>query len=551
MAFKEHLHFITIAVILAHLLHFGAVNADNPCAKPDADFKCVGNGCPSKCHGSTYTCHAKNDSQNEEVLECRHADLFTGSLGRDVGTLAVLFVFLAMSSAGGIGGGGVIIPILSVVTMFPPYFAVPLSSTAIVGASIVQFIFQIQRRHPMPGAEHRRLIDFYTIIILLPMALAGTVIGVNVNSVSPSWLILGVVTLVLTFTTYKTFKKGIDLRRKEAAVRFQKITTVRRNYDSKSDFRHESQGSGDEDDELLIADYTKDPDEWGTTRDPTAINSMEDDHGPVIPNDVEMAQRDSNQAELNEAKRKLLEEEAAFPWKPILITLFELGGVVVFSLIRGGSGTSMAGVTCGAPSYWGVQFATFLFLCLCAGLGFLYVKRQHKRRVAVNYTFVDGDIDYVHGGVGKYLIFALLAGFLAGFLGIGGGMVLAPMLLQLGIHPLVSAATTAYMTLFSAAGSFTQFIILERVPLDYGAALFVLACLASTLGQILVFTYVRKTGKTSVIAFILGIVICLAAIMLAVSGGIQLKDDYDQHKSFGFRPLCNQPKPTNSSSTRF
>lgn len=31
MAFKEHLHFITIAVILAHLLHFGAVNADNPC----------------------------------------------------------------------------------------------------------------------------------------------------------------------------------------------------------------------------------------------------------------------------------------------------------------------------------------------------------------------------------------------------------------------------------------------------------------------------------------------------------------------------------------
>lgn len=102
----------------------------------------------------------------------------------------------------------------------------------------------------------------------------------------------------------------------------------------------------------------------------------------------------------------------------------------------------------------------------------------------------------------------------------------------------VSAATTSYMTLFSAAASFTQFVILERVPLDYGIAFFILGCIASSLGQFLLFRYVQRTGKMSIVAFVLGSVIGIAVIMLVVSGGLQLKDDHDQGRSFGFTSLC-------------
>ena len=102
----------------------------------------------------------------------------------------------------------------------------------------------------------------------------------------------------------------------------------------------------------------------------------------------------------------------------------------------------------------------------------------------------------------------------------------------------VSAATTAYMTLFSAAASFTQFVLLDRVPFDYGLILCGLACIASVCGQIALYTYVRRTGNTSIIAFILAAAIGTANVMLLVSGVIEVKGDYDEGKSFGFNSLC-------------
>ncbi|EGD79068.1 hypothetical protein PTSG_02036 [Salpingoeca rosetta] len=573
------------------------------------NYTCPSGGCPDDCSSPMYLCNRDVDlATNTTDFQCDHVDLFSSTgVGQDVGTLIVLFVFLGMSSAGGIGGGGLIIPILSVITLFPPYYAVPLSSTAIVGASIVQFFFQIRRRHPLPGAQHRRVIDFDTILMLLPLALAGTVVGVIFNTVSPDWLVLVVVIIVLVFTTFKTLVKGRELRRQEQEARAlprrsivkhgindpnsvngeedsgttETIDTVgedakRDALGSSSDGNAASNGGPDttaaasqdtkkggmsrstssssttsrqrqsqrrsrsslSGGEVLVVDYSGPADD---ADDNGAHNRRRNDSDDSMER-VEMKGMSSSTADkqrLQEAREKLLKEEAAIPWTPMLITLFELGGVIVFSMIRGGSGTSLAGIMCGDGAYWGVQVSTFCFLLLCTFGGYLYVKRHHERRLAVNYTFVEGDIDYIGGGVAKYLFFALVAGMLAGFLGIGGGMVLAPLLLQFNMHPLVSSATTAYMTLFTSAGSFTQFVILNRVPYDYGIALFLLAAAASVVGQILLHSYVRRTGNSSVIAFILGFVIGLAAIMLLVSGSLQLKAAHDRGESFGFKPLCS------------
>ena len=57
--------------------------------------------------------------------------------------VAILFVVLALASAAGIGGGGMIIPLLLIINQFPPYYGVPLSVTSIVGGSIIRFIVQV------------------------------------------------------------------------------------------------------------------------------------------------------------------------------------------------------------------------------------------------------------------------------------------------------------------------------------------------------------------------------------------------------------------------
>lgn len=117
-------------------------------------------------------------------------------------------------------------------------------------------------------------------------------------------------------------------------------------------------------------------------------------------------------------------------------------------------------------------------------------------------------------------------------------MVLGPMLLALGLVPIVSASTTSYMTLFTSSSSTIQFITFGRVPLDYGIMVFLVAMLASLVGQLSVLTFVRRNKRNSIIIFVLAAVIGIATILLLVTGIIDIKEDYDEGKSFGFTALC-------------
>ena len=71
------------------------------------------------------------------------------------------------------------------------------------------------KRHP--NAD-RPMIDYETALILEPLTLAGTVIGVLLNSISPNWVIITLLVITLSFTAYKTGKKGIVLNRFKIVV---------------------------------------------------------------------------------------------------------------------------------------------------------------------------------------------------------------------------------------------------------------------------------------------------------------------------------------------
>ena len=119
--------------------------------------------------------------------------------------IIVIFMFLALSSAGGIGGGGIVIPMLLVIANFNAYYAVPLSVTAIFGGSIVGFVMLVRQDHPNPTVK-RNLINFDIILLMMPMALAGTTLGVLINGISPGWLIIAIIFITLTFTSYVPYR---------------------------------------------------------------------------------------------------------------------------------------------------------------------------------------------------------------------------------------------------------------------------------------------------------------------------------------------------------
>jgi uncharacterized membrane protein YfcA len=83
----------------------------------------------------------------------------------------------------------------------------------------------------------------------------------------------------------------------------------------------------------------------------------------------------------------------------------------------------------------------------------------------------------------------------AGLLGIGGGMIIGPLLLEFGTHPHVAAATSTVMVLFSASSAALSFGFARLVNLQFALAFGLSCCVASLAGVLLVNRIIERSGK--------------------------------------------------------
>ncbi|KAJ1380053.1 Transmembrane protein, partial [Sesbania bispinosa] len=79
-------------------------------------------------------------------------------------------------------------------------------------------------------------------------------------------------------------------------------------------------------------------------------------------------------------------------------------------------------------------------------------------------------------------VMALLAGILGGVFGIGGGMLISPLLLHVGIAPEVTAATCSFMVFFSSTMSALQYLLLGMEHIQTALILAIICFVASLLG---------------------------------------------------------------------
>ena len=124
----------------------------------------------------------------------------------------MIFIGSALSNAGGIGGGGLLLPILLLILRFYTHEAIPISKLMIFAGAIASFIMNLQHKHPF---REGIVIDYNIPFIIVPMLLFGTMIGVTLNKVFPPWIILVCLTLVLIINTFKTFRKANKLSNEE------------------------------------------------------------------------------------------------------------------------------------------------------------------------------------------------------------------------------------------------------------------------------------------------------------------------------------------------
>ena len=133
---------------------------------------------------------------------------------------------------------------------------------------------------------------------------------------------------------------------------------------------------------------------------------------------------------------------------------------------------------------------------------------------------------------------AIIGGALAATIGMGGGVVMGPLLLTLQVHPLATAATSTLMILFSSSAATLSFTVAGSMNVQYALIYGTCNFMASFAGVFLIGRSVRRTGKSAVIVILLACIMAVGATASAIFGGLESLQDLRTGENLTFRSIC-------------
>jgi uncharacterized membrane protein YfcA len=484
---------------------------------------------------------------------------------------AVVWFFTAgIAMACGVGGGGIYVPLGILLFQFAPKQASGLSQASIFGASLGGLLLNSRAHHPNkkirpdPGVldeEGRRtvqvtltkqqekdyeesdgtyyqrpLIHYDMALFLAPMEMAGAVLGVLIQKLLPNWLYLLIAGLVLMFTSYKTYKKWLATHKKEKALR--EAATAEQEEEDRAVNETTKSAMADVEgvlnlpvvelsDENGLVSHTEVVGEHPTSEVSSAVvvesATEQSETADVVSKnlakganiDVEQPteEPDDDTSALELRKQYLEVDSRQYPTEKIVALIVLWIGLLVLTLMKGGKGVdSIVGITCESPVYGVLIACQFVWMFgFALYFGHKLVAKQGER-VAVQYPYLEDDPIWDRSSLRFYGSFTFVAGIVAGLIGIGGGMVLGPLMLVMGIHPRVSSATTATMIVLTSSSVAVIFVTSGLVPWTYAVFYFFVCFFGALFGKRQIDKIVKRTGRASILIFILATIIALATI---------------------------------------
>merc|ERR1719324_1143474 len=152
----------------------------------------------------------------------------------------------------------------------------------------------------------------------------------------------------------------------------------------------------------------------------------------------------------------------------------------------------------------------------------MILKKRHQRRVDAGYVFKgDGeekpdyrDMKWTDDSLKKFPSIALLAGVSAGLLGIGGGMVIGPLFIQLDMQPKVGSSSCAFMILWTAVSGVVQYAFAGKLGWQFILYGIAVGFVSGQLGQRGVDHMLKKSGRPSMVIFLLGGIVLVACVAM-------------------------------------
>jgi uncharacterized membrane protein YfcA len=118
-----------------------------------------------------------------------------------------------LANAGGLGGGGIIIPFMMIFFSLPIKECVPLANFFGLIASFTRFVLNFKQRHPRQ--KERLVIDYEIVSLTMPILYLGTLFGVKIGTILSDVQVAISLSIVLLYMSYTSFKKSMTLWKNE------------------------------------------------------------------------------------------------------------------------------------------------------------------------------------------------------------------------------------------------------------------------------------------------------------------------------------------------
>eukprot|EP01016_Furgasonia_blochmanni_P046985 TRINITY_DN684_c0_g1_i2.p1 TRINITY_DN684_c0_g1~~TRINITY_DN684_c0_g1_i2.p1 ORF type:complete len:437 (+),score=21.07 TRINITY_DN684_c0_g1_i2:352-1662(+) len=405
-----------------------------------------------------------------------------------------------ISNAAGYGGGSLMLCIFIVLFEYQSYDAIPLSKATICAGTLLNYFLMMRKRHPL---SNRAMIDYTTCVILVPLLLLGTVFGVLLNIVFPSLIILSVLAIFFVFNTFGMMKRSILLYRKE---------TEERNGALKLDQKLTTDGA----------------------------------YSEAKKSESTLAEFDDSALEAKSEIRERYEKEFSSRFPPLKMFLISLNFVYVLTLsfLRGGEGfDSVIGLDrCGIPSW------TLIMLTIPICLVILKLARRQVEREEFflsRGTILANDPTYFRWdgtnskNVIKYSILSFIGGLGSGMLGIGGGPIMVPLLLDMGLLPEAASATSSFTVLMTATSTSLQYFVNGDYKIRDSTLLLISSVVGSLIGNIVISALMRKYKRSSILLIVLTIASAVSTFVLPTFGIYKIiYDSSERSRLFHFNTPC-------------
>ncbi|KAJ0262176.1 Sulfite exporter TauE/SafE family protein 4 [Hirschfeldia incana] len=398
-----------------------------------------------------------------------------------VAATLIAFFGSACGTVGGVGGGGIFVPMLTLILGFDTKSAAAISKCMIMGASASSFWYNIRVRHPTKEVP---ILDYDLALLFQPMLLLGITVGVSLSVVFPYWLITVLIIILFVGTSSRSFFKGIAMWKEETLLKEEMVK-------QQQGSTFNSRG------ELLI----------------------DTEYEPLNPREV--------MSELEIIRSNL-------KWKRLLVLVTVWLAFLLIQVIKNE-------IKACSTTYWVLFVLQFPVAFAVFGFEAVRLFTENKKRLSSGNTesICEATIEWTPLSLIFCALCGLTGGIVGGLLGSGGGFVLGPLLLEIGVIPQVASATATFVMMFSSSLSVVEFYLLKRFPIPYALYLMSVSILAGFWGQFFIRKIVVILRRASIIVFVLSGVIFASALTMGVIGIENSIKMIHNHEFMGFLGFCS------------